>query len=115
MTRQGRRRSIKFLPSIFCHNHSQTNLVPEAKCHSYRVETFVVLSPVAVMELHRRFGLNVKRVRREAALSQEALADLADVARSYMSDVERGARNPTLKVVERIAAALDVRPGSLLD
>ncbi len=67
------------------------------------------------MDLCRQFGMNVRRMRREAGYSQEALADLAQVARSYMSDVERGARNPTLQVVERIAAALNVSPGSLLD
>lgn len=66
------------------------------------------------MELCRRFGLNVKAARKEAGLSQEALADLAAVARSYMSDVERGERNPTLHVVERIASALGVHPASLL-
>lgn len=67
------------------------------------------------MELCRRFGMNVKRARTAAGISQEALADLAEVARSYMSDVERGARNPTLKVVERIADALRVHAGSLLE
>jgi transcriptional regulator with XRE-family HTH domain len=67
------------------------------------------------MDLCRRFGLNVKAARKSAGLSQEALADLAEVARSYMSDVERGARNPTLHVVERIANALHVTPGRLLD
>lgn len=67
------------------------------------------------MELHRRFGLNVKTARKAAGYSQEAFADLAGIARSYMSDVERGARNPTLAVVERIAHALNVEPASLLE
>jgi transcriptional regulator with XRE-family HTH domain len=67
------------------------------------------------MDLCRRFGLNVKAARRSAGYSQETLADMAAVARSYMSDVERGARNPTLQVVERIATALNTSPGSLLD
>lgn len=67
------------------------------------------------MDLCRRFGQNVKGARKAAGLSQETLADLAVVARSYMSDVERGERNPTLHVVERIARALKVTPASLLD
>ena len=67
------------------------------------------------MELHQLFGINVARVRKEVGLSQEALADAAKVARSYMSDIERGARNPTLRVVERLANALGVSPGSLLE
>lgn len=67
------------------------------------------------MGLARCFGINVKQARKDAGYSQEELADIARVARSYMSDVERGTRNPTLQVVERIATALKVRPGSLLD
>ena len=67
------------------------------------------------MELARRFGLNVRRVRKEAGLSQEALADLVGIARSYMSDIEVGRRNPSLSVVERIADALSVPPVSLLE
>lgn len=67
------------------------------------------------MDLCQQFGVNVKQARKKAGYSQEALADLAVVARSYMSDVERGARNPTLRVVERIAAALDVQPSRLLE
>lgn len=67
------------------------------------------------MELVRRFGRNVQRLRKEAGISQEDFAHAAGVARSYMSDVERGARNPTLNVVERIAKALGVSPSALLD
>ena len=66
------------------------------------------------MDLCRRFGLNVKKLRKEAGLSQEAFAEAAGLARSYMSDVETGRRNPTLKVVERIAAALNVSADTLL-
>ncbi|MEG3147279.1 helix-turn-helix transcriptional regulator [Sphingomonas sp. RT2P30] len=67
------------------------------------------------MDLCRRFGLNVKRLRKQAGVSQESFADTAEIARSYMSDIERGVRNPTLQVVARIAQALGVSPGSLLD
>lgn len=66
------------------------------------------------MDLCRTFGGNVKRLRKEAGYSQEAFADRAGVARSYMSEVEVGRRNPTLRVVERIANALDVPAATLL-
>jgi len=65
--------------------------------------------------LCRKFGANVKRLRKEAGYSQEEFAERAAVARSYMSDIEVGRRNPTLKVVQRIASALGVSPGRLLD
>ena len=67
------------------------------------------------MDLCRQFGGNVKRLRKEAGLSQETLALEAGVTRSYMSDIEAGRRNPTLMIVERIAGALKVKPSRLLD
>lgn len=52
--------------------------------------------------------------RKELALSQEALADLAGVDRSHMGKIERGERNVTLLNIERIAAALKTTPSALL-
>lgn len=46
---------------------------------------------------------NVRLLRRELGLSQEVLADEAGIHRTYVSDVERGARNPTITVVEKLA------------
>lgn len=48
-------------------------------------------------------------------ISQEELAHEADSNRTYISDLERGTRNPSLEVVERIAKALKVSMGELLD
>lgn len=62
-----------------------------------------------------RLGRNVARLRKDAGLSQEAFADHAGLARSYVSDIERGARNPTVEIVGRLAKALKVKPGQLLD
>ena len=66
------------------------------------------------MDLCRQFGANVKWFRNEAGHTQDVFAELAGVARSYLAEVEVGRRNPTLKVVERIAVALDVPPAALL-
>ena len=51
-------------------------------------------------------GLNLQRLRRERGLSQEELADLAEIHQTYLSGVERGKRNPTIAVLQRIAQAL---------
>ena len=54
------------------------------------------------------------RVRREElGLSQEALGYKAKMHRTYVSDVERGARNPTVKVIWKLAVALETEPSSL--
>jgi transcriptional regulator with XRE-family HTH domain len=66
------------------------------------------------MKIEARLGANVKRLRRNTGLSQEAFADLAGIHRTYVSDVERGRRNPTISVVEKLARALGVQAGALL-
>jgi len=58
------------------------------------------------MDVRRRVGLNVKRLREAQSISQEDLADRAGVHRTYVSGVERGVLNPTITVLEKIAGAL---------
>jgi transcriptional regulator with XRE-family HTH domain len=67
------------------------------------------------MDICLKFGKRVRKARKACGLSQEALAHEADSNRTYISDVERGTRNPSIEVVERIARALNVTMGSLLD
>ena len=56
-----------------------------------------------------RFGRNVRRVRRAMEMSQEKLAELANLHRTYVSELERGiGRNPTVRAAHRIAVALEV-------
>ncbi len=47
-------------------------------------------------------------------LSQEELADLANIHRTYIGGIERGERNPTLTMIVRLASALGVPPAKLL-
>lgn len=67
------------------------------------------------MNVRKRLGTNVRRLREAAGYSQEAFGDVANIHRTYVSDVERGRRNPTIEIVEKFAIALKVRTGSLLD
>jgi transcriptional regulator with XRE-family HTH domain len=54
------------------------------------------------------FGRNVARLRVEKGFSQDKLAEKADLDRTYLSGIERGVRNPGIKVVIRLARALGV-------
>jgi transcriptional regulator with XRE-family HTH domain len=58
------------------------------------------------MDVRVRIGLNVQEARRDKGLSQEELAHRAEVHQTYLSGVERGRRNPSVIVLDRIAAAL---------
>jgi transcriptional regulator with XRE-family HTH domain len=66
------------------------------------------------MRLAQIFGRNVRRVRKERGLSQEVLADEVGLAVTYVGQIERGQRNPTLDVVERFAEVLGVPALNLL-
>ena len=62
-----------------------------------------------------RLGDNVRVLRLQHGWSQEALADLADLDRTYISQLERATSNPSLEVIGKIASALGKSPGELLD
>ena len=59
-------------------------------------------------------GIRIRELRLAKGFSQEALADEAGVHRTYMGSVERGERNISLDNIVRIARALKVAPGALL-
>jgi transcriptional regulator with XRE-family HTH domain len=67
------------------------------------------------VDVRQRLAANLRRLRTERGWSQEEFADRAGIHRTYVSDLERGARNPTITIVERLAKGLKVRAGSLLD
>lgn len=60
------------------------------------------------------FGLTVRRTRSALGLTQQDLADRAGLDRSYLSDLERGRRNPTLTLQARLASALGARLSDLI-
>ncbi|MBI3668189.1 MAG: helix-turn-helix transcriptional regulator [Acidobacteria bacterium] len=60
------------------------------------------------MSFSARFGEVVREVRTRRGLSQEKLAELADLDRTFVSMIERGKRHPTLETAKRLAEALDV-------
>lgn len=66
------------------------------------------------MDVKKRLGINLRRLREAKGLSQEAFAFEAGIHRTYVSDIERGARNPTITVVENLAIALGITASELL-
>lgn len=60
------------------------------------------------------FGRRLRRLRQDRGLSQEQLANLAQLDRTYVSSCEAGRRNATIKTIERFAEALNVDPAALV-
>jgi transcriptional regulator with XRE-family HTH domain len=59
--------------------------------------------------IQREFGSRIKQLRKARNLSQEELAFRAHIHRTYLSGVERGQRNPSLKNISAIAKALNLK------
>jgi transcriptional regulator with XRE-family HTH domain len=66
------------------------------------------------MDLRQVFAANLRRLRHAKGLSQEDLAYEADVNRTYLSKVEKGATYVGLEIIGKLAAVLEVEPAELL-
>ena len=66
------------------------------------------------MNIRKCLGRNLRRFREGKGLSQEKFAFEAQIHRTYISDIEQGARNPTIMIVQKLADALGVSASDLL-
>lgn len=70
--------------------------------------------PICIHSTRETLARNLRRLRRERRLSQEALADLAGLHRTYVGSIERGERNVSLDNIERLANALGIVAADLI-
>lgn len=70
---------------------------------------------MARTSLQQKLGKKIKTLRNDAGLSQEKLGELTDLDRTYISDIERGKRNPSLKSLEKLAKALKISISDITD
>jgi DNA-binding XRE family transcriptional regulator len=76
---------------------------------TYGLWPTIASSPAIVgMDVRRRVGINLQRLRREKGFSQEELAHCANVHQTYLSGVEGGKRNPSIQVLQRLMQALGI-------
>lgn len=66
------------------------------------------------MDLREVFATNLRRIRNAKGLSQDDLAYDAGISRSYLSQLEKGGFYASLKIIEKLAATLDVEPAEFL-
>ncbi len=67
------------------------------------------------MDIKKKFGDKVKQLRLERGLSQEGLANEANLDRTYIPGIEKGERNVSITVIEKLAIALKVSVKDLFD
>lgn len=65
-------------------------------------------------DIRAKFGKHLRKIREDKGLTQEGLADLAGLHFTYIGQIERGKRNPSLINLERLAKALKLDAGKLL-
>ena len=66
------------------------------------------------MRITEQFGQNLRAYRIRLGVSQEKLAEISGLHRTYISGLESGARNPSITIVAKLANALGVEPSDLL-
>lgn len=66
------------------------------------------------MDMRRLVGLNFARLRKIKGFTQERFAETSGFTQQYVSDLERGRRNPTVVTLFHLASALDVTPADLV-
>ena len=66
------------------------------------------------MQEAQLFGRRLRELRKEHGLTQEALAEAADLSGNYISELELGLKVPSLTILVRLSQALDVAPPDLL-
>lgn len=67
------------------------------------------------MDIKDKIGQRIKQLRKELAISQEALANEAEVDRTYVTDVENGRRNVSVQILDRLIKALQVSIADFFD
>jgi transcriptional regulator with XRE-family HTH domain len=67
------------------------------------------------MNIQLIFGINVRRFRDALGWSQDYLAEVSGLHRTYISGIERGVRNPSIKIAHKIAVALKVKVSQLFE
>lgn len=91
---------------------------PRRTSDTHSPSTFSHLSPTVIQVAAsdpgiQAFGDAVRQLRTARGMSQELLAEAADLDRTYVGGIERGTRNPSLKNILRLARALGVPPSQL--
>ncbi len=65
-------------------------------------------------KLYEKLGRKIQKARKEKGITQERLAEMADISRTYMGHIEQGRRQPPLDTMQKIAKALKMKVNELI-
>ena len=68
----------------------------------------------ADMDIRKKFGKRVKELRQTKGLSQEGLANFAELDRTYIPSIEKGERNVSIEVIQKLSVAFGIKISELL-
>ena len=66
------------------------------------------------MDIKQKFGLRIRDIRQQKGISQEGLAYIAEIDRTYVQSIESGKRNVSIITIEKLAKAFDMSIDNLL-
>ena len=69
---------------------------------------------MAMTNAQQKLGKKIRELRHDAGLSQERLGEITGLDRTYISGIERGVRNPSIRNIEKLAKALKVKINELV-
>lgn len=69
---------------------------------------------MARLSVQQKLGKNIRKLRKGAGLSQEKLGEITGLNQTYISDIELGKRNPSIRNIEKVAKALNVTASELI-
>ena len=68
-----------------------------------------LLITMARTNIQQKLGKKIRQLRKEAGMSQEKLGEITGLDRTYISGIERGVRNPSIRNIEKLAKALKAK------
>jgi transcriptional regulator with XRE-family HTH domain len=82
--------------------------MPYSTCRQMSVVKMSTYSHICNMDIRKKVGKKLKKLRLERGLSQESLANIAELDRTYIPSIEKGERNISVTVLEKLANALKI-------
>jgi DNA-binding XRE family transcriptional regulator len=100
---------------LHCSEAKFTIKAVHTNTHTYQVAAAMktASNDDGMVDIHAVLGRQVRRLRKEAGLSQDVVAEQCGLFRTYLSRIERGVANPTLSVLAALAKTLGVSVGEL--